>query len=618
MFLKKPRLKFPKSLPKPGLGAFSFFPESLRTPQNTATPLVCSLHGHFSHSFLRFLSTSQKMPLKSSNGPEKEKTQSPFGFQEPDQEESLVSIGLSESLPKVCSGCGTSLQYLFEEKDGYIDYFALKRFGDSKIPAPKENLEILTKFEVQKARTARLKKSMESIGTKGKNKEEFLNEDLEEEDLLTEEDLKKALNQTKGVFCKRCSEIKSHKSKEIFQEHFQTFQKTHLRALAALKMAIKPNSVVLYVLDVTDFMGSIHGELYQSAIHKGCQVYFAVNKCDAIQGVSQVRLKKWLIDQIHSAFSQSIEPQDIFLTSCRTGLNCEELLKALKKSAPKPEGDNNQNAPKPQVFIIGAANSGKTSLINQFIQISKKHKKNTVYHDPFNPQFNYNPNETKEKKGSDEKQEDTHQPTVSLLPGTTPRVHRISSLSLGVRFYDTPGVGSEGSVQLAVEEFESLKALVVSSKIKGLKVNLSKEHGCLYIGGLARLDLLSRGNCDVTVFCSNQVSVHVTSREQANDFYLRHFGILLKPTYSKDIKEVSFKKNIVKIKRTKEDKNAKFYELEIKGLGVIFFEAREGQQELQFELYLPEGIAWKANRVGFWNERDTEKIEVGRYRRVKG
>jgi 30S ribosome assembly GTPase len=62
----------------------------------------------------------------------------------------------------------------------------------------------------------------------------------------------------------------------------------------------------------------------------------------------------------------------------------------------------------------------------------------------------------------------------------------------------------------------------------------------LWLGGLCRIDYLEGSEVDLIVYVSPDVSVHRTLIQKSNEFYVKHHGSLLKPTYSSDVAAVDF------------------------------------------------------------------------------
>lgn len=105
---------------------------------------------------------------------------------------------------------------------------------------------------------------------------------------------------------------------------------------------------------------------------------------------------------------------NICLTSAKmaTGINkVVEILEKVKK-------DLDPNRYLPKVYVVGCANSGKSSFINALIYKSRRYKEPNKIH--YRSKYNIL--------------------TESAAPGTTLEMVNVEEVKLGFKFLDTPGI----------------------------------------------------------------------------------------------------------------------------------------------------------------------------------
>lgn len=241
-------------------------------------------------------------------------------------------------------------------------------------------------------------------------------------------------------------------------------------------------AVVLCIVDVFDLRGSMLQNLKQIAGNN--PIVIAANKFDLLpKDVSEVRLTGWIHAEVKE-FCGLVSPRDkeekstkeffqrgwrsrqkegdyegvlsrtnVHLVSCQSGHGMERLMRDLMNMS--MERGN-------KVFVMGAANVGKSSFINRLLGTNYQNKK------------------TKGKAM-------IPLATVSNLPGTTLDFIKIR-LPNGVTMIDTPGLINHGQLTSRLNTLE-LKQVIPSKPINAVTLRVS-EGKCVLIGGLARVELL--------------------------------------------------------------------------------------------------------------------------------
>jgi len=120
---------------------------------------------------------------------------------------------------------------------------------------------------------------------------------------------------------------------------------------------------------------------------------------------------------------------------------------------------------------------------------------------------------------------------VSNLPGTTLNFLNIR-LPNGITMIDTPGLLNNGQLTTKLTTDE-LRQVIPVTPINPITLRMT-EGKTVLIGGLAKVEMLEGMPFFVTFFVSNEIKLHPTSSEKANDeeWMAKHCGDLISPPSS--------------------------------------------------------------------------------------
>ncbi|KAL0464359.1 UNVERIFIED_CONTAM: GTP-binding protein BRASSINAZOLE INSENSITIVE PALE GREEN 2, chloroplastic [Sesamum latifolium] len=288
------------------------------------------------------------------------------------------------------------------------------------------------------------------------------------------------------------------------------------------------STVVVMVVDCVDFDGSFPKRAAKSlfkALAEGKdgsklskklpKLVLVATKVDLLPSqISPARLDRWVRHRAKANGAPKLS--GVYMVSARKDLGVRNLLAFIKDLA----------GPRGNVWVIGAQNAGKSTLINAF---SKKEGVKVA------------------------------KLTEAPIPGTTLGILRIGGiLPAKAKMYDTPGLLHPYlmSMRLNRDEqkmIEMRKELQPRSfRIKAMEgevdlcqgihdedsgeytgtLSLSPKAGqAIHVGGLVRLDL-DRASVEtiyVTVWASASVSLHLGKIESADEIKSKHAGIRLQP-----------------------------------------------------------------------------------------
>jgi hypothetical protein len=200
------------------------------------------------------------------------------------------------------------------------------------------------------------------------------------------------------------------------------------------------------------------------------------------------------------------------LISCASGRGIQELLASVTSLATQ-YGNKVQTSPEARmrniyhyfikIYVLGAANVGKSSFINRLLDTETYSGK---------------------KLKSQSKKSKNPRTTVSALPGTTLNFLKVS-LPGGPDLFDTPGILFRDQLTSRLNPSE-LKEVIPSRPINAVTLRVM-ESKCVLIGGLAVVALTRGQPMFFTFFVSNDVKLHPTSTDRADEVLNKHIGTSL-------------------------------------------------------------------------------------------
>lgn len=273
------------------------------------------------------------------------------------------------------------------------------------------------------------------------------------------------------VICKRCFRLKNYNEVQDVGLESQDF-------LNLLNGLAEKNGIIVNVVDVFDFEGSFINAIKRIVGNK--KIILVGNKMDLLpKQINKRRVKEWLKK---TARKYGLEAEDVVLISAEKNEGIEDLLTSINTLR------NHED-----VYIVGTTNVGKSTLINKLIERSVG-EKDVV--------------------------------TTSRFPGTTLDMIDIP-LDEKTFMYDTPGVIQAHQMTHFVTENE-LKTIMPKKEIKQRIYQLN-EGQTLFFGGLARIDYVSGGRRPLVCYFSNELNIHRTKTENANELWRNQLGSLLAP-----------------------------------------------------------------------------------------
>lgn len=327
------------------------------------------------------------------------------------------------------------------------------------------------------------------------------------------------------VICQRCYRIKHYNEVAPVSMDDDDF----LRILNGVGAT---NSLVVMVVDLFDFQGSWLRGLPRF-VGKN-PILLVGNKVDLLpKNINLNRVRNWIQ---HESKERGLKPEDIVLVSAQKGQGIDMLLSRIGQLRRGRD-----------VYIVGVTNVGKSTLINR------------ILHD----------------YGSADMEV-----TTSPFPGTTLDKIEIP-LEDGRILYDTPGIINRDQIGHMVTP-QDLRKIMPRARINP-KVYQLQEQQTLFLGGLARVDFVKGERQPFVVYVSNDLYIHRTKLENADEMFEKHHGTILAPPTGESAKELpAFTKHSLKIPAKGPT------DIFISGLGWV---SLQGKAPLNVDIHVPKGVA---------------------------
>ncbi|XP_062232958.1 GTP-binding protein BRASSINAZOLE INSENSITIVE PALE GREEN 2, chloroplastic [Phragmites australis] len=306
------------------------------------------------------------------------------------------------------------------------------------------------------------------------------------------------LEQESAVVCARCHSlrnyglVKNDKAENLIPDFdFDRFISSRLMKRSA------GTPVIVMVVDCADFDGSFPKRAAKSLfkalegrgnskLSETPRLVLVGTKVDLLPWQQMgARLDRWVRGRAKAFGAPKLDA--VFLISVHKDLAVRNLISYIKDSA----------GPRSNVWVIGAQNAGKSTLINAFAK--KQGVKITKL-------------------------------TEAAVPGTTLGILRITGvLPAKAKMYDTPGLLHPYIMVMRLNN-EERKMIEIRKELRPRTFRV-KAGQSVHIGGLTRLDVLKSSvqTIYITVWASSNVPLHLGKTENAEELRDKHFGIRLQP-----------------------------------------------------------------------------------------
>ena len=110
--------------------------------------------------------------------------------------------------------------------------------------------------------------------------------------------------------------------------------------------------------------------------------------------------------------------------------------------------------------------------------------------------------------------------TESALPGTTQEMITVEQFNIGFRVIDTPGIPNMHQVSAHITNFKDLAKLMPTKEMSSFAMNVKSGYS-VWMGGLARIDLINGDDKYLTFVAPHDVTIHRTPIQKAETVFIR-------------------------------------------------------------------------------------------------
>ncbi|KNA03281.1 hypothetical protein SOVF_210690 [Spinacia oleracea] len=415
--------------------------------------------------------------------------------------------------------------------------------------------------------------------------EELVKEKAEKKKRLSKSERKRLAREAEKereevMVCARCHSLRNYGQvkNQMAENLIPDFDFDRLISTRLMKPTTADSTVVVMVVDCVDFDGSfpkraarslfkaLEGKQDGKFSKKLPKLVLVATKVDLLPSeISPTRLDRWVRHRAKAAGAPKLNA--VYLVSSRKDLGVRNLLAFIKESA----------GPRGHVWVIGAQNAGKSTLIN-----------------------------TLAKKGGAK----VTKLTEAAVPGTTLGILRVGGVLSGkAKMYDTPGLLHAYLMSMRLTR-EEQKMIEIRKELRPRSYRI-KAGQAIHVGGLVRLDLVQASvqTIYVTIWASPNVSLHLGKIDNADETWRKHIGIRLQPPIGTDpLSEIgTWTEREFKVTGTSWDVNSS--DLAVAGLGWVSL-GLKGEATLKLwtydtvEVVLREPLALDRapylERPGFW------------------
>lgn len=344
-------------------------------------------------------------------------------------------------------------------------------------------------------------------------------EDRESEGYIPVSALEKA-DPEADLYCQRCFRLRHYNDLMDIDLDEEGYKKI-LDEISSKK------ALIVLVVDLFDFEGTFIEGIQRYAFDN--PIIIVGNKFDLLpQSVKESRIRHWVMMRSHAL---GVRPEEVFVTSATKKQYVKELTQKIDRLRRGRD-----------VYVLGASNVGKSTLINQMIA----------------PAI-----------------DDSSLITTSYFPGTTLGKIEIP-LDGGSYLIDTPGIIQKDQVNYFLKG-KDLKQVTPKKRLnpKAYQLNAGQS---LFLGGLGRIDLISsREKSTLVIYASEDLYIHRTKTEKAVQIIESMVGRELTPPSSAHKQELEYVRRDFKLKEKSD--------VLISGLGWVTAPA-----DVSLSVYAPEGI----------------------------
>ncbi|MBQ7642247.1 MAG: ribosome biogenesis GTPase YqeH [Acholeplasmatales bacterium] len=243
---------------------------------------------------------------------------------------------------------------------------------------------------------------------------------------------------------------------------------------------VQRNGLIIFVVDIFAFKATFNKRMIEKLRNK--DVILVANKYDVFpKSINISNVVNWLSRECEKI---SFKVDAIHIVSSKKGYYIDDLTNTIDIARRGRD-----------VYFVGCANVGKSSLINALLKRNTSIKNDVI--------------------------------STSMIPGTTLNQIRISFFDDGKYLIDTPGLINEADILNQLLPI-SYNKILPSIEMKPITYQISNGNAIM-LAGLAALEFECDEHISVIVYTSNNLYIHRCKSEKVVDLFNNQLGVLLTP-----------------------------------------------------------------------------------------
>ena len=290
-------------------------------------------------------------------------------------------------------------------------------------------------------------------------------------------------------YCKRCFRLM----------HYNELPKTVASNIEYEKViddVIKRNGLIVFIVDIFQFKSTFNKQIIDKLRNK--DVILVANKYDTFpHSVNIENIVNWLSKECEKIFFRVIA---IHIVSSKKGYFIKELTNTIDLVRRGRD-----------VYFVGCANVGKSSLINALIKANTSAKNDVI--------------------------------STSVIPGTTLNEINIPFFEDNKGLIDTPGLINKNDVLESLLPI-SYKKIIPNNEIKPKTFQIT-DNNTLSFAGLAFLSFKCDEKISATMYTAADLYIHRCKTSNLDNLIDTQLGQLLNPPVKEELDNIKYKDIII-------------------------------------------------------------------------
>lgn len=310
-----------------------------------------------------------------------------------------------------------------------------------------------------------------------------------------------------SLYCKRCFRLNNYNEMPKILSTNEEYDKI-------ITDLLEKKGLIVLIVDLFDFTGTFIPRIIDKLRNK--TVLLVANKLDLLpKSVKPSHIVEWIESMVNRMFFRVAA---IHVVSSKKGYYLDDLMNTIDFLRQDQD-----------VYFMGCANVGKSSLINALIK-------------RFTP-----------------KEDDII--STSPIPGTTLNSIKIPFFLDNKALIDTPGLINENNILSNILP-ASYDKILPKGEIKPITYQLQKGN-MIFVGAMASFSLLEGDGVSFTCYFAADVTVHRRKMDGSDEFLQKHGGELLTPPTREEFVNLEYEEKVFEVSSKKKE------DIVISGLGFI-------------------------------------------------